>query len=291
VRVLVTGASGFIGACVVQALAREGHEIIAAVRRRDAEMRGCQTVVWNIGEARRPVPVPLGVDAIVHAAQSRNYRALSVDGSEMFRVNVAGAWAVLDYAAEVGVSRFCMLSSGAVYQPFRGELREDAPLAPTDFLGASKLAAEVLARPYEGRFAVSVLRLFFPYGAGQRNRLVPDIVERVRAGIPVQLSSDGEGLRITPTYVQDIAEIVVAAVTDGWTGTVNVASPQVMSLRELAELAGEAVGRSPIFETTDREPLRIAPALDRLKTNFDFERFTPIRIALRRVAAHWAKAC
>jgi UDP-glucose 4-epimerase len=290
VRVLVTGATGFIGASLLRALARKGHEAIAAVRRHDADVRGCETVVWDIGEARRPIPVPFGVDAIVHAAQSRNYRALPADGSEMFRVNVAGAWALLDYAAEIGVSRFCMLSSGAVYQPFRGELREDAPVAPTDFLGATKLAAEVLARPYEGRFAISVLRLFFPYGPGQRNRLVPDIVERVRAGKPVQLSSDGEGVRIAPTYVEDIAEIVVAAVTEGWTGTMNVASPQVMSLRELAELIGEVVCRAPIFETTDRETIRIVPVLDRLKANFDIGRFTPFELALRRIAAHLADA-
>jgi UDP-glucose 4-epimerase len=98
-------------------------------------------------------------------------------------------------------------------------------------------------------------------------------------------------VRIAPTYVEDIAEIVVAAVTEGWTGTMNVASPQVMSLRELAELIGEVVGRPPIFETTDRETFRITPVLDRLRANFDFGRFTPFGVALRRIAAHLADAC
>ena len=255
-RVLVTGATGFVGGYVLRTLARNGHEPVAAVRGREAAVGGCETVVWDLGEARRPIPDPPGIDAIVHAAQSRNYRAFPADGAEMFRVNVAGSWTLLDYAAEVGVSHFCMLSSGAVYQPFRGELREDAPLTPADFLGATKLAAEVLARSYEERFAISVLRLFFPYGPGQKNRLVPHIIERVRSGTPVELCSDGEGLWIAPTYVEDLAEIVVAALEGGWTGTMNVGSPEVISLRQLAESIGAAVGQRPIFETTDREFVR-----------------------------------
>jgi nucleoside-diphosphate-sugar epimerase len=289
--VLVTGATGFVGASVLRALARRGHEAIAAVRRSDdAALRGCETVVWDIGEARRPVPGPIGVDAIVHAAQSRNYRAFPADGAEMFRVNVAGAWTLLDYAVETGASRFCMLSSGAVYQPFLGELREEASLAPADFLGATKLAAEILARSYEARLAISVLRLFFPYGPGQRNRLVPHIIERVRRGEPVQLCSDGQGLWIAPTHVEDIAEVVVTAVEEGWTGTTNVGSPQVVSLRQLAELIGEAVGRRPTFETTDRQSVRIAPALDRLKEKFDLGRFTPLERAIQAVAAQQTDA-
>lgn len=290
-RVLVTGATGFVGASVLRALARKGHEAIAAMRRSgDAVLRNCETVAWDIGEARRPVPGLTGVDAIVHAAQSRNYRAFPADGAEMFRVNVAGAWTLLDYAVEMGVSRFCMLSSGAVYQPFLGELREDASLAPADFLGATKLAAEILARSYEARLAISVLRLFFPYGPGQRNRLVPHIIERVRTGEPVQLCSDGQGLWIAPTHVEDIAEVVVTAVEEGWTGTMNVGSPQVVSLRHLAALIGEAVGRPPIFETTDRQSIRIAPVLDRLKEKFDLGRFTLLERAVHAVAAQQTEA-
>ena len=287
-RVLVTGATGFIGAAVIRALARKGHEVIAVVRRHDAEMRGCETVTWDLVQAKRPRPLPDKVDAIVHAAQSRNYRAVPPDRADMFHVNVAATYTLLDYAVDVGVSRFCLFSTGTVYEPYRGELREDAALAPAGFLGATKLAAEVLARPYAGSFALSVLRLFFPYGPGQKNRLIPDIIERVRTGSPVQLAADGEGLWIAPTYVEDIAEITATAVIDGWTGTINVASPQIISLRELAGSVGRIVGRLPVFEMTDRESVRIVPVLDRLSKHFDLRRFTPIETALPRVIASTA---
>jgi UDP-glucose 4-epimerase len=285
VRVLVTGATGFIGAPILRALARKGHEPIAVVRHRDAEVQGCQSLVWDVAEERRPATPPPRVDAIVHAAQSRNYHAFPTDGCEMFRVNVAGTWALLDYAVETGVSRFCLLSSGTVYEPYRGELGEEAPLAPTSFLGATKLAAEALARPYQRHLALSVLRLFFPYGPGQTKRLIPDIIGRVRTGRPVELSSDGEGLRIVPTYVDDIVDVVVAAVAEGWTGTMNVASPRVVSLRELADAIGTLVGQRPVFEITNRENIRIVPPLDRLKAHFDMARFTPLESALGHVVA------
>ena len=289
-RVLVTGATGFIGAPLLRALTRKGHEVVAVVRNRDADVQGCRSVVWDVGQEKRPAsPLPR-VDAIVHAAQSRNYQAFPADGREMFQVNVGGAWALLDYAVETGVSRFCLLSSGTVYEPYRCELEEDAPLAPTSFLGATKLAAEALAKPYGRHLSLSVPRLFFPYGPGQRKRLIPDIIERVRRGRPVELSSDGEGLRIVPTYVEDIVEIIGAALSEGWTGTMNVASPRAVSLRELAEAIGSLIGKRPVFEITNRETMRIVPMLDRLRAHFDMTRFTPLERALEHVVADAVQA-
>jgi nucleoside-diphosphate-sugar epimerase len=288
VRVLVTGGTGFIGAPLVQALIRVGHEVVAVTRRHGADVPGCQNIVWDIAEERRPVsPVPK-VDAIVHAAQSRNYQAFPADGHEMFRVNVAGSWALLDYAVETGVSRFCLLSSGTVYEPYHGRLEEDAPVAPTSFLGATKLAAEELARPYQRYLELCVLRLFFPFGRGQTRRLIPDIIGRVRCGRPVELSSDGDGLRIVPTYVDDIVEIIRTAISQGWTATINVASPRAVSLRELAEMVGELVGTRPVFQVTDRDNIRIVPAIDRLKARFDVTRFTPLESALGHVVTDLA---
>lgn len=284
-RVLVTGATGFIGAPLVQALLRKGHEVVALTRRRDVDVQGCRSFVWDVAEEKRPVsPLPK-VDAIVHAAQSRNYQSFPADGREMFGVNVAGSWSLLDYAVETGVSRFCLLSSGTVYEPYRGKLEEDAPVAPTSFLGATKLAAEELARPYRRYLELSVLRLFFPFGPGQTRRLIPDIIGRVRSGRAVELSSDGEGLRIVPTYVDDIVDIIAAAITEGWTGTMNVASPRVVSLRELAEMIGQILGKRPVFEVTSRETLRVVPVLDRLGKRFDLAHFKPLETALALVIA------
>ncbi|MFX5743321.1 NAD-dependent epimerase/dehydratase family protein, partial [Acinetobacter baumannii] len=66
---------------------------------------------------------------MAHLAQSRAYRAFPGDAAEMFRVNVAGAQELLAAASATGVSRFCLVSTGSVYEPFSAPLAEDAALA------------------------------------------------------------------------------------------------------------------------------------------------------------------
>jgi nucleoside-diphosphate-sugar epimerase len=201
---------------------------------------------------------------------------------EMVRVNVSAAAALLKYAADAGAGRFCLLSSGTVYEPYRSALEEEAALNPTSFLGVTKLAAELLSGPFSVNFPVSILRLFFPYGAGQKNRLVPDLIHRVRFGIPIQLSADGEGMRFSPTYVGDIGAVIRSALEEGWVGKFNVASPIEVSIRELGQAIGRIVGEEPIYEQRDGAAPRVVPELDRLWTRFEVDRFTSLDEGLRR---------
>jgi nucleoside-diphosphate-sugar epimerase len=281
-RVLVTGASGFIGSRLVHKLSQMGHEIFC-VRRHDGVGAACGIdVLWDLASPAIPQDLPARIDAVAHLAQARNYRNFPGDAAEMFRVNVAGTAALLEYAHRARASVFCLISSGTVYEPYSCEIDEGAAVAPTRYLGASKLAAEVLARPYADLFAVSILRLFFPYGPRQRERLVPDLIERIRDGLPIQLASDREGLRLVPTFVDDIVDVIIAALTQNWHGTFNVAGPAVVSLRELAETIGRAIGRQPTFEITDQEASIIVPRLDRLGARLDLNRFTPLEEGIRR---------
>ena len=200
----------------------------------------------------------------------------------MFRVNVAGTAELLEFAAAASVAALCLVSSGTVYEPYTGEIVEDAFLQPTSYLGASKLAAEILSRPFDSLFCLSVLRLFFPYGPGQQTRLVPDLADRVRNGAPIQLASDGEGVRLVPTFVDDIVEVIATALEQRWRGTYNIANPTVVSLRQLAETVARSVGRNPVFEITTRPAPSVVPRLDRLRELADLDRFTPLDVGIER---------
>lgn len=280
-RILVTGATGFVGATLIRQLRQGGHDVFALIRDERTRLEGCQPVVWDIGNPGRPPSLPQGLDAIVHAAQSRNYRAFPGDCNEMFQVNVASTLALLNYAVDIGTKHFCLISTGNVYEPYAQPLlNEDDAVAPHGFLGASKLASEILAHSYAGVLSLCALRLFFPYGPGQVDRLVPNIINRVKTGTPVQISMDGQGLRLAPTFVDDIAQVIEAAATERWTGTYNVASPEHLSLAELATTIGDIVGKAPIFELTPQLPPNIVPSLVKLERRFDFARFTPLREGL-----------
>lgn len=174
-RILVTGATGFIGSHLVPKLVGRDHEVFCTCRDEAAVPFG-SSLVWNGTGSFPEENFPASIDAVVHLAQSRAYRTFPADEPEMFNVNVRMTAELLRWAAKLGVKHFVLASSGAVYEPFSGRLQEDSPLAPTSFLGATKYAAEILAGPYATKFNLSVLRLFFPYGPGQRDRLIPDLI-------------------------------------------------------------------------------------------------------------------
>jgi nucleoside-diphosphate-sugar epimerase len=225
---------------------------------------------------------PKTADAVVHLAQSRSYRLFPADTQEMFAVNVALTMALLRWAAQAEVKHFCLISSGAVYEPFSGRLKEDAAVAPPGFLGASKLASEVLAKPFSHLFSLNVLRLFFPYGPGQRNRLIPELVRRIRDRAPVQLGANGEGIRLAPTFIDDVVEVILASLGSSWTGTLNVAGPELLSIRSISVAIGKQLKIEPKFEFVSSPAADIVPDLSLFKSRFAPHRLTAFDEGLRK---------
>ncbi|MGK8834747.1 NAD-dependent epimerase/dehydratase family protein [Achromobacter xylosoxidans] len=273
-HILISGASGFVGMAAVRYFTARGHKVTAIVRSpgtADAD----DELVWDISRQAQPERLPDDVDAVVHLAQSRNYRAFPGDVDEMFRVNVVGAQNLLALAQRLGVSRFCLMSTGSVYEPYAGNLNEQDLVRPAGYLGASKAAAEVLAHAYSAHFPISTLRLFFPYGPHQRQRLIPDLARRVARGEAIQLGADALGLAITPIYVDDVCQIIQASLDQAWRGIVNVASPEVLTIRDIATTFGTALGKEPVFEVTDRPSPRIVPDTQKLLSLMPGMSFTP----------------
>ena len=227
-RVLVTGATGFLGRHLLPELA-ERHEVVALARR---PVDGIETVVADLAG---DFPVPDGLDAVVHLAQSRRYREWPEGAADVYAVNVNATFRLLGRA-----ERFVLASTGGVYAPSSDPLDEDAPLAPTGFYPRSKLAAELLAGPY----GAVILRPFFIYGPGQEGMLIASLATRVQAGDEVVVQGD-PGIRITPIHVSDAVRAVVAAVELGRPATVNVAGAEAIALTELVQLLAELDGRDP----------------------------------------------
>jgi nucleoside-diphosphate-sugar epimerase len=281
-RILITGGTGFVGSTLGPRLMAAGHDLFSVCRPGSSVAFG-ETVVWDAASPAGMSKFPAAIEVVIHLAQSRSYRHFPADSREMFDVNVGMTMALLRWAAaQSTVRQFCLVSSGAVYEPFTGLLQEEAALAPRGFLGASKLASEIIALPFAGLFKLSILRLFFPYGPGQRDRLIPDLIRRIRCGEAVQVTANGKGMQLVPTFVEDIAEVFLASIESSWTGIVNVATPEVLSIRGIAELIGRRLGIEPKLEILDKAPIGIIPDLDRLAGRFDLRRFTRFEEGLRK---------
>ena len=285
-RILITGATGFLGTSLIAYL--KDHEVFAVVRRppKTAENTRCEHVAWieaDLGCGFSTTALPAKMDGIIHLAQSARFREFPDGASDVFAVNVAAAQALTAWGAKAGVSSAVFASTGTVYEPFRGELTESAAAFPTGYYAASKLAAESLTSAYSSHMSVAHLRLFFLYGPKQKNMMISRLVETVRSGTTVTLPSVGGGLVLAPTYVTDAAQIFMRACVEGWGGIWNLSGAEVVSFEELAIKIGAIANRPPLFVRSGLASApTIVPDLTKLRGIVDLKSFVSLEDGLER---------
>jgi nucleoside-diphosphate-sugar epimerase len=278
VKVLVTGATGFVAGHLIPALARD-HEVFALGHdeARIILADGVQPVVLDL-ESVTNSALPV-VDAIIHLAQANV--PFPEGASSLHAVNTGSTVVLLDHARRCNASHFVYASSASVYGLGADLFREDAVPAGRDFYSATKLAAERFVVAYESLFSTTVMRLVAPYGSGQRNRMIPRLIDSVREGRAITLN--GGGLpRMNPVYVGDVVALIASTLGRGGNHLVNVAGDDVASIKELGELIGELVGREPVFSDGNAAVAGdIVCANDRMRDVFGLS-LTPLRDGLAR---------
>jgi UDP-glucose 4-epimerase len=266
-RLLVTGAGGFLGANLVAVALAAGHEVVAVVRSGPSDLLcrlGAAAVVVTTELARaeevRAVIDRWRPDAVAHNA-ARIPATAQQAPPEFFDDNVRATLNVLEAAAQCGVSHVVLGSTMSVYGvPEHLPVDEGHPtLADTPY-GHSKLIAEQYGRWYaeRGGPAVTVLRYSGIFGRGQRGGAIPAFVERCRRGAPLLLHSRG-----TPSsdyvWVDDAAAanlLALAAPCGVGFRVFNIGSGVEQSLESLAYLVRALCGSTSVIELSDEPSLR-----------------------------------
>ena len=171
-RILVTGATGFVGRALVRRLLADGRKVRAAVRPTSAALPAAveRVVVEDIGPDTDWRAALAGVDAVVHlAARAHVLRDSSPDAHALYRaVNTLGALRLAEAAASLGVRRFVFLSSVRVHgdRSIGAPFDEASPLAAQDPYGSSKVEAErgLASLAAAGRLEPVILRPPLVYG-------------------------------------------------------------------------------------------------------------------------------
>lgn len=234
--ILVTGAAGFIGSHLVEALLARGDRVVGfdnfdpfyspARKRRhlaaalshaqfvllEADLRDAAAVL----SAATLRPFGDAIDTIVHLGARANVRVSVGDPFPYAAVNVGGTLHVLEGMQQAGVRHLVLASSSSVYGntspvPYREDEAADRPVSP---YGASKRSAELLAATYHHLYGISAtcLRFFSVYGPRGRPDLTPtSFVDSVVAGRPIRQFGDGSSGR-DYTYIDDILAGVLLAV-------------------------------------------------------------------------------
>jgi len=213
VRVLVTGASGFLGRSVAARIARAGHEVRTFQRRPSGLADGSPGVTDLLGSIGDPAGVAhavFGMDAIVHLAAKVS---LAGDPADFEAVNVEGTRALLAAAADAGASRFVYVSSPSVAHAGASIVGQDAlPADPARARGdyaRTKARAELVALAADSSaLRVVAVRPHLVWGPGD-TQLVARVVDRARAG-RLPLLGRGAAL-IDTTYIDNAASAIAAA--------------------------------------------------------------------------------
>lgn len=249
-RIVVTGASGFVGRRVVERLTT-GNEIWCLSRNPGTNTENVHWIHYDLVTAGLPENMPSSADAVIHMAQSSRFRDFPTGVEDIFAVNTAATARLAEWACLNDVKVFVYVSTGGIYGSSEEPLTEDHPFRSSGslaFYQASKYAAEIVLKAWEQRFTVVVLRPFFIYGPGQRQEmLIPRLINLIRQGKPIQLQPP-EGMRCNPIHVDDMAVAVEQAIDLERSIAINVAGPTVLGLEEITRIIGENCGIEPMVE-------------------------------------------
>ncbi len=243
-RVLVTGASGFIGKHLQAALAQGGHAVLATSR---GSGDVAETTTWNGAEP---------CDAVVHLAGRSFVPDSWADPGAFIRTNVLGTANALEHCRKHGAS-FVFLSSYLYGHPASLPIAETAPLHATNPYALSKKLAEDVCRFYAQSFglAVTVLRIFNVYGQGQPEPfLIPQLLRQIATGREIVVQDLAP--RRDYVHVADVVRAIVRAVdTSRDFRVVNVGSGCSHSVEELIRLLQQAFGSAlPVRSNEVRRP-------------------------------------
>jgi nucleoside-diphosphate-sugar epimerase len=212
-KILVTGASGFIGSFLLTALRDAGHEVRAASRSR-VEQRGIDYVsAPELGPDADWSRALNGVDVVIHLAGRAHVPSKNADAETnevYFRINTEGTRALAEQAAAAGAKHFVFLSSCHAVAAQSGEiLSAETTPRPISVYGRSKLEAERAAREalLNTACAWTILRPPLVYGKGNKANFGL-LLKLVKSGIPLPLASVRN--RRSFVYVENLVDVIVA---------------------------------------------------------------------------------
>jgi UDP-glucose 4-epimerase len=240
-RVIVLGASGFIGARLLRHLsALNGLSVV-----------GHSSSTCNLLDpeaVERVLAVATSSTSIVFCSSITR----TVDESiQAFFSNVRMVETVINALPETGIRSLIFLSSVDVYgrPPVSLPVTEQTKLHPEGYYAPSKLVSEIfLANRVAPRFPLTILRLAGIYGIGDGFKsVIGKFLKLIHDDSPVTITGDGRALR---DYVEvcDLCTVIEQAVVSPWSGLLNVATGNSITVREVAEVAGRALGRIPRLE-------------------------------------------
>lgn len=247
-KVLVTGASGFIGQHVCKALAEAGYSVVKM------DLIVLSTSYLDVStDITKPIDPIDGLDAVIHLAAMANPRACDSEPSKAFDVNVNGSYQVLKMALESGAKKVVFSSTAHVYDipPRYLPTDEIHPLRLNNTYTTTKLLGEQLCELYwtNHGLAYTTLRLFNAYGPCQtEGYFIPDQIAKARTGT---ITVKGSNVTKDWVYVEDVARAFVLALESPFVGPINIGTGEETQLGIVANLIARVIKAEVYWDPAD----------------------------------------
>lgn len=264
-KLLITGGAGFIGSHLIDALLREGHDVVCvddmSLGRKehiapflsDGRFSFFELNV-NDADALRAVFAKHHFDCVFHLAANSDIKKGREDTSIDLNRTFLTTFSVLDRMREAGVKRIVFASTSAVYGELQETLHEDiGPLFPISLYGAAKLASEGYITAFGENYGIQAWMFRFPNVVGERTThgIIHDFIAKLDAN-PQELIVLGDGTQRKPyLYVKDLIDGILF----GWKGSTdrincfNLGVDDAVTVTRIAEIIIEEMGLTGVAIT------------------------------------------
>jgi nucleoside-diphosphate-sugar epimerase len=254
-KLLVTGAAGFVGSHAVRAALARGWDVYGLVRQsshlqrltdiHDAiQLVRCDLDDWTgLAAALEEAPIEACLHCAWFAEPGRYLAAPENIASLMNTLKL------MQLVAASGCKRFVGVGSCFEYSPRIGYFSEDTPTETTSLYAAAKTSAGIVLGPMGAALGVKTTwaRLFFQYGPHEdARRLVPSVVRSLLAGQPVRTTL-GEQIRDF-LHIGDVASALVEVTAADMPGVVNIGSGRPVTVRKVVETIARHLQRPELVE-------------------------------------------
>ncbi|MCX6319611.1 MAG: SDR family oxidoreductase [Bacteroidetes bacterium] len=269
-KILLTGANGFLGQYLCAMLLAEQHEVIATGKgpcRLPFQQSSFQyhTLDFTSAEQVQTVLDQYEPDIIVHAGAMTQPDQCEQEPEKAYRVNVEGTRHLLSCAVKRAIY-FIYISTDFIFDGKQGMYDENAIPGPVNFYGKTKLQAESLVNQYP--FDWTIVRTVLVYGkplAG-RNNILTVVKQKLENGEKYRVVSDQVR---TPTYVEDLAAGIVKIIEQRAGGLFHISGADILTPFDMAIKTAHFLGLNASLLVNVNADTFSQPAIRPLKTGFN----------------------
>ena len=276
-NILVTGATGLIGSCLVEVLmSRPNRDYSVFVMGRNAKRMGAlfskydeiDTFKVILCDIASPIQLEQSYHYIIHCASGSVPKEFAQHPVEVMKANIQGTFNLMDYGINHSMRRLLYVSSGEVYGEGDGRIfREEYSgyvdcTSPRSCYPSSKRAAETICVSYASEYGADVViarpcHVYGPHFTESDNRVYAQFIRNVLRGEDIVMKSTGEQFR-SWCYVVDCVSALLHILMKGENcQAYNIADENSnITIKELSEIAAKIGGRKVIIDLPDDDEKR-----------------------------------